>query len=111
MYRYWLLTFIQGKNLRYFWQWVKLEDLPEGVSRNSLKTGKKHGGRSKEALERKWQKFLEKKKIQKAAQEAAEGKCGMFIHRFQASTNRLQKRTSSMRINKMIEARRKNRTP
>jgi hypothetical protein len=84
MYKCWLLTFIQGKNLRYYIQRAKkLENLQEGVSRNSLKTGKKQGRKSKEALKRKRQKFVEKKKVwaaQKAAQKAAEGKCGMFIH-------------------------------
>ncbi len=78
MYRYWLLTFIQGKNLRR--QVQRARDLPEGASKNSIKTGKKQGRKSREALKRKREKFTEKKKIWAAQKQAAEGTCGAFIH-------------------------------
>ena len=71
-----LLTSTAGKNLRYYIQRVK--DLPEGVSKNSVKTGtSKQGRKSKEAQKRKRKRDAQKIK---AARAAAEAKWGAFLN-------------------------------
>jgi hypothetical protein len=64
---------IPGKNLRRHIQ--RLKNKPDGVSRNSIKTGKKKGGMSEEAQKRKRKR--DQAKIL-AARKAAEGKWGAF---------------------------------
>ncbi|KAF8327853.1 hypothetical protein F5887DRAFT_924642 [Amanita rubescens] len=57
-----------GKNLRYYLQPAK--DLPEGVSKNSVKTGTKQGRKSKEAQKAKRKRDAPKIRAARAAAEA-----------------------------------------
>jgi hypothetical protein len=68
------LTLTAGKNLHYHLQRTKAK--PEGMSRNSWKTGMKEGNKSREAQKRKRKKDVVKILV---ARKAAEGKWGAFV--------------------------------
>jgi hypothetical protein len=71
---------ISGKNLRYYI--TRARNLPEGVSRNSIKTGTKQGKKSREAQKKKRKRDAVKIR---AARMAAEAKWGEFISKIAMS--------------------------